>query len=100
MLKGRRVLRSTAPENSLKTPENSPITKFSTLWKKFFHCVEVFHTVENLRRDMIQIYKICLLNHPAPLPKGKAQSSNTNQRGRCRFGYHAGCPSGDADARG
>jgi len=52
VLKGRRVLRSTAPENSLKTPENSPKTEFSTLWKHFFHCVEkmarFFHSVENI----------------------------------------------------
>ena len=40
MLKGRRVLRSTAPENSPKTPKNSLKSGFSTPWKKFFHCVE------------------------------------------------------------
>jgi len=34
------VLRSTAPENSPKTPENSPKSEFSTLWKHLFHCVE------------------------------------------------------------
>jgi hypothetical protein len=37
---GRRVLRSTAPREQPKTPENSPKTEFSTLWKHFFHCVE------------------------------------------------------------
>jgi hypothetical protein len=40
VLKGRRVLRSTAPENSPKTPENSPKSEFSTVWTNSFHCVE------------------------------------------------------------
>jgi len=66
---GRRVLRSTAPENSPYTPENNPKPEFSTVWTNSFHCVEnlrkvfplcgkyfsivwknrkkVFHTVEN-----------------------------------------------------
>jgi len=40
VLKGRRVLRSTAPSEQPKTPENSLKTEFSTLWKHSFHCVE------------------------------------------------------------
>ena len=47
---GRRVLRSTAPREQPKTPENSLKSEFSTVWKKFFHCVEkmglFFHSVE------------------------------------------------------
>ena len=42
---GRRVLRSTAPSEQPKTPENSLISKFSTVWKKFFHCVENWRKV-------------------------------------------------------
>ena len=37
---GRRFLRSTAPSEHPKTPENSPKTKFSTVWTNSFHCVE------------------------------------------------------------
>ena len=40
MLKGRRVLRSTAPREQPKTPENSLNSEFSTLWTNSFHCVE------------------------------------------------------------
>ena len=40
VLKGRRVLRSTAPENIPKTPENSLKSEFSTVWTNSFHCVE------------------------------------------------------------
>ena len=50
MLKGRRVLRSTAPREQPKTPENSLNSEFSTLWTNSFHCVEnsasFFHSVE------------------------------------------------------
>ena len=40
MLKGRRVLRSTAPSEQPETLENSPKIKFSTVWTNSFHCVE------------------------------------------------------------
>jgi len=58
VLKGRRVLRSTAPENSPKTPENSLETEFSTLWKKFFHCVEKSHKVFPLRGKIAESFSI------------------------------------------
>ena len=40
MLKGRRVLRSTAPSKQPKTTENSLNSEFSTVWTNSFHCVE------------------------------------------------------------
>jgi hypothetical protein len=43
------VLRSTAPENSPKTPENSHKTEFSTVWTNSFHCVEKRRKVFPLR---------------------------------------------------
>ena len=57
--KGRRVLRSTAPANSPKTPENSPNTEFSTLWKHFFHCVEKSLKVFPLRGKNRPVFPQC-----------------------------------------
>jgi len=59
---GRRVLRSTAPENSPKTPENSLKTEFSTLWKHFFHCVEKSRKLFPLRGKIGQIFSIAWKN--------------------------------------
>jgi hypothetical protein len=58
MLKGRRALRSTAPENSPKPPENSLKSGFSTVWKKFFHCVENSRKVFPLCGKIGQIFSI------------------------------------------
>ena len=60
MLKGRRVLRSTAPSEQPKTPENIPKTEFSTLWKHSFHCVEKSRILFPLCGKIAESFSIAL----------------------------------------
>ena len=53
-----RALRSTAPENSPKTPENSLKSEFSTVWTNSFHCVEKRRKVFPLCGKIGQIFSI------------------------------------------
>ena len=86
MLKGRRVLRSTAPENSLKTPENSPKSEFSTLWKHFFHCVEKSRKLFPLCGKIAESFSIAWKNRQNIFHCVENSADRTSKK-RLRYGY-------------